>query len=478
MRGLNLARKANDGPRKSGSEKIDGLENYVVVDIENPNNRQNSICSIAILIIENEIETKSIYSLINPEDRFEESATQINKIRESDVLGQPTLEEFWPSIRDLLTDNVIIGHNVRYDLSVLAKALYRYNIPVPTFSYIDTLSLAKENMPIDIIGSSKLSVLSQYLHYEYDPHNAYSDAKATLNLFRYIISSFDIKIAPVQYKADLTPKKKLNESLISHINELCGIIKGINYDGQINDREIELLNQWIANNNKHRQYEDINSIITSLECTLKNKEIDEHARIELSSLVKNITTSKRYGESTLAIQELNGIIKGISGDNEITMPELEGLHRWLEGNDYLEGVYPYDAIYAIANQVMQDGVISAAEREKLNKLTNALISPTNGGNLRIEDISAKTFCLTGSFSTGEKSDIAEMLKRRGCVEKQGVSRNLDLLIVGGQGSDMWKYGDSGGKKISDARELIEKGGNIKIISEADLIQLLNNEREK
>ena len=52
-----------------------------------------------------------------------------------------------------------------------------------------------------------------------------------------------------------------------------------------------------------------------------------------------------------------------------------------------------------------------------------------------------------------------------------MSGKLDYLFVGGLGSEAWKYGNIGGK-IARAQELQEKGKNIQIISEDDLIPFL------
>ena len=46
------------------------INDYISVDIENPNARGNSICSIGIIVVKNKKVVEQKYSLINPEDRF------------------------------------------------------------------------------------------------------------------------------------------------------------------------------------------------------------------------------------------------------------------------------------------------------------------------------------------------------------------------------------------------------------------------
>lgn len=124
---------------------------FVVLDIENPNSRGNSICAIGMLIVKDGALVRKEYSLINPEDRFDRTNSEITGITESMVLNSPTLKDYWPEIDSLLSSNVIIGHNIKYDLSVLSKALYRYDMPVPAFRYVCTLELSRSLLSTPII---------------------------------------------------------------------------------------------------------------------------------------------------------------------------------------------------------------------------------------------------------------------------------------------------------------------------------------
>ena len=72
--------------------------------------------------------------------------------------------------------------------------------------------------------------------------------------------------------------------------------------------------------------------------------------------------------------------------------------------------------------------------------------------------------MTGEFLFGSKEDVSNLLQEKGAIEKSGVSSKLDYLIVGLVGSDAWKYGNYGGK-ILKAKELQEKGVNVKIVDE-------------
>ena len=109
------------------------MMDYIVLDIESPNSRGNSICAIGLLTIRNGEIADRRYSLINPEDRFGRNNSAITGITESMVLYSPTFPVYWEQIRDIVTRVPIVGHNIQYDLNVISKALDRYEIPVPEF---------------------------------------------------------------------------------------------------------------------------------------------------------------------------------------------------------------------------------------------------------------------------------------------------------------------------------------------------------
>ena len=446
------------------------MKNYVIMDLENPNARGNSICSIAIIVVkDNEIIDKK-YSLINPEDRFDIKNSEITGITSNMVLQSPTLKDYWYEIKELLENNIIVGHNVLYDLSVLAKSLSRYNIDVPLFNYCCTLELSRKFLNLD---SYKLTSIAQFLNVNYNPHNALEDAVTTYYLFRYLSEHYNIdNLQAKQYEYEFTVKDNIDSKLSSNINSLYGIIKGINYDGIINQYEINLLNKWLDENVIYKQYSLFNKILTELSSILEDGIITKYEKIELLGLVNSIQSSNMYNETTLNLQILQGILEGIACDKKIVIEEIENLKIWLIKNDYLSGVYPYDRVLLIVNKVLEDEILTENEKEELALSFNEILNPICSNNKSIK-LNGKTFCLTGDFKNGTKSEIKQKLENLGAIEKSGVSTKLDYLFVGGLGSDAWKYGNIGGK-IAKAQELQEKGSLIQIITEEDLFENINN----
>ena len=192
---------------------------YLSLDIETANNKHHDICSIGVVLVENKKIIEKHYTLINPENVFSEDNTKIHGIKQEDVDGKPTFEEFWESNRNLLIDNIIVGHNVKScDLIAIGKNLKKYNIAVPNFQYLDTLNISKK-IPRELLGLPKEDYTLKYiakhvLGYTFKAHNALEDAKATHLLFDHLYENFyeDFLFKPNLYNYEEKEKKKKNKS--------------------------------------------------------------------------------------------------------------------------------------------------------------------------------------------------------------------------------------------------------------------------
>lgn len=447
------------------------LNKYVLLDIENPNSRGNSICAIAVITVEKGDIVDKKYSLINPEDRFDAINSRITGIDASQIQNAPTLKNYWSEISDILLNNIVVGHNITYDLSVLEKALQRYDIDIPGLEYCCTLELSRKYMNAD---SYKLESLSNYIGYAYEAHVAINDALAAGKLFEYLQCNYTENSDETHFfYPDNNTKEKIDERLITNLNTLSGIIEGITADDIVSEKEIERLKSWIEDNTINRQYTLFAKIISELSRILEDNIVDEYEQIKLKNLVTEYSCSKMYCETTLGLQILQGILDGIACDNTIIEAEILKLEKWLREHDYLSGVYPYDKILKLVQDVVEDGMIDQDEKNMLLKAFKEIINPMDVKSAKAEEagLDGKLFCLSGEFTSASKSQVSQKLQEKGGIEKSGVSAKVDYLFVGGEGSDAWKFGKIGGK-IAKALELQEKGAKIHIIAEEDMQALL------
>ena len=368
------------------------LDNYVVLDIENPNTKADSICSIAFIQVKDGNIIDKKYLLINPEDRFDDINMRVNKITPNMVKDAITFDVFWKDNKDIIENSIIIGHAVKYDLSVISKTLMKYNIALPTLKVVCTQKLAQKYLDI---SHYKLDQVCDYLNIDLEHHhNALCDTKASLEIFEYI-------------------------------NDKYGL----------DENDIEDYNYTESRNR--------------------------------STGMKIV-----YSDDTKGLQNLKRIIESIMTDNKIELDEINELNEWLDSNTQLIGNYPFDKIYSIVKKVLEDGIVSNNEYDELMHVFNDFINPIKeektNDSMNFQD---KIFCLTGTFNSGSKDSIEEKIIEKGGICGKGVTSKTNYLIVGGSGSDAWKFGNYGGK-VQKAMELKEKGKNIEIISEDDFLKQL------
>ncbi len=444
------------------------MKNYVVLDIETPNTRGNSISAVGLLVVRNGNVTERICSFIDPEDRFDRYNQELTGIDKSMVTGAPTFPEFWPRIKDFLTQNVVVGHNILYSLFIIAKSLERYDMRVPSFRYLCALVLSQKYISAD---SYKLEKLAEKIGFEFNKHDPLEYADAVDQLFRYISKdhpSVEANVKFLNYDRDIA--ENLDKKLASNINDLYGIIEGVAIDGEINTEEVLTLQKWVDSNSELRVYPLFNSIILTLDAILADRRVTEYELIKLRTLVSSARKSSIYNQANIAVQVLDGILKGIVSDEHISESELVSLKKWLSDNDYLTGIFAYDKIVNIVSKTLADGMISDDERDDLVSEFNDVLNPVT--EYKTLDLAKKSVCLVGEFVHISKNELEHILTEHGAVTKSGVSPKLDYIFVGSHGSEMWKYGSTEGK-LAKAQELQEKGNSIRIISEDDLIKYLH-----
>lgn len=232
---------------------------------------------------------------------------------------------------------------------------------------------------------------------------------------------------------------------------------------------------YVENENAHRALSDC---IATNECYQKLlfiSESDEEYQIpDLNYRTKSYGGFKgKTNEETKALQQLEGIIIGITCDDILTEAEVYALKSWLDKNNHLCGNYPFDKAAKAIKYALEDNILEQHELEEMLGIFKELVNPDF--SCKDEDITieldSKNVCVTGDFNFGSRSEVTKYLESKGALVKSGVSGKTDYVVVGDLGSDAWKHGNYGGK-IKKAMELNEQGKNIVIISEEDFLKKL------
>ena len=178
-------------------------------------------------------------------------------------------------------------------------------------------------------------------------------------------------------------------------------------------------------------------------------------------------------DQSKALQQLHALLLGVIADDKLTEDEVMTLNKWIQNNKELEGQFPYDRVAIVINEALADGILEQYELDEMLELFKEFTNPTTENMIDDFELENKAICLTGNFELGEKNIVEQLITNKGGIIKKSVSSKTDYVIVGTLGSPDWTCGNYG-SKIKKARELQEKGNNIKIVTESTLTNYLNN----
>jgi DNA polymerase-3 subunit epsilon len=123
-------------------------------------------------------------TLVNP--GRDVGPTAIHGITASDVIHAPSFRDVAGDIAERLADAVVVGHQLRFDLSFLAAEFARLGTTLPRLPALCTLKLAFEFLPES--PSRKLAVCCKEAGISSgDEHHALGDARATARLLAFYL---------------------------------------------------------------------------------------------------------------------------------------------------------------------------------------------------------------------------------------------------------------------------------------------------
>jgi DNA polymerase-3 subunit epsilon len=126
-------------------------------------------------------------TLVNPGVLIPTSITVLTGITQAMVVPAPRMEQVLPSFLDFTDGTVIVGHNIRFDLSFLNAALLRRGDARLTNRSVDTCALSRRLLA-DEMPNHRLGTLAERLRLDHRPtHRALDDVLATADLLHVLL---------------------------------------------------------------------------------------------------------------------------------------------------------------------------------------------------------------------------------------------------------------------------------------------------
>jgi len=127
--------------------------------------------------------------LLDPQRRISAGVTVLTGISQEMVTGQPTFTDELPRMLDLMRGAIVVGHNVRFDLSFLRKEFRRAGQEMVgalgDHPVMDTVRIARRRFGR---GGNGLQILSRRLGIVPDvAHRALADVRTTVGVFERLL---------------------------------------------------------------------------------------------------------------------------------------------------------------------------------------------------------------------------------------------------------------------------------------------------
>lgn len=273
-------------------------------------------------------------------------------------------------------------------------------------------------------------------------------------------------------------------SIEKELHVLEGILDGIAADRKINDSEIKSLKAWCDRPVYALKKNPFNELIPAIQKAIVDNILTDEEKEDLLWLCRRFTIKNAlYDKITSDIQRLHGLLAGIAADNIISQEEIETLQAWIDNHHYLKNAWPFDEIDSLITSIMADHRIDDQEHHVLLNFCNQFIKQTPGMALDLPigeellrygvctaapsiQFPDKFFCLSGVFQKGTKNDISRTIIGLGGVIAKSIRKDLDYLVIGGEGNECWAF-SCYGRKVELAMTYRKQGLPIQLIHEFD-----------
>jgi BRCT domain type II-containing protein len=280
---------------------------------------------------------------------------------------------------------------------------------------------------------------------------------------------------------DAQPYGRINQvaNIEKAISSLHGILLGITADSKLKPAEHAFLNLWLKTHEDISIDPDIIDIVDVLNDVLEDGIIDENEHDDLFCLINDVNDIRGFNEPGRhnQINQLLGLLQGISADDEINEREIDALVIWLNANQQILEQWPASVVASKLCDILEDGIITEDEKRDLlltvQKITGNHFCETgdvtDNTTECFDDISEIPhdnigFCFTGKFKSGSRKTVESQAQNLGAITTKDVLLTTQFVVIGTLASRDWKF-QSHGRKIEKAMLLKEKGHEIYVISE-------------
>lgn len=167
-----------------GESLIGFPDDFIILDLETTglDPCYDEIIEIAAIKIRNGIITEDFETLIKPSQDINEFITNLTGISNEMVSNAPCITGVLPKLFDFIGKDVLLGHNVNFDINFLYDNADRFLKNSLSNNFIDTLRLSRKAFPE--LPHHRLIDMAEYFNISPNGyHRAMKDCQTTYELF-------------------------------------------------------------------------------------------------------------------------------------------------------------------------------------------------------------------------------------------------------------------------------------------------------
>lgn len=170
-----------------GKSKIDILNDYIVFDIETTglDSSYDEIIEIGAIKVKNNKIVSKFNSLVKPHNEIDDYIVELTGITNEMVKEAPTIEKILPDFMNYIGNDILIGHNVNFDINFIYDNLYRNRFDVLTNDFIDIMRISRKLLPN--LSHHRLIDLARYFKIDTtNNHRSLKDCEITMDIYEQL----------------------------------------------------------------------------------------------------------------------------------------------------------------------------------------------------------------------------------------------------------------------------------------------------
>lgn len=198
-----------------GKSILKAIDDFTVIDLETTGlcPEYDSIIEMSAIRFRSGIAVDHFDSLVNPEMELDDFIIDLTGITDEMLATAPTIGDVLPKFVDFIGSDVLIGHNVSFDINFIYDECENCGLPGINNDYIDTMRLSRR-MNKEFPNHKLDTLLFMMGLPERTLHRALGDCELTAACYQKMISdkeAFDVAIANPK-KAGLKAKDVIAEA--------------------------------------------------------------------------------------------------------------------------------------------------------------------------------------------------------------------------------------------------------------------------